>query len=67
MVRAIFPDDPNLASVHVTEAFDAEQTATYAGEQLEAETTTAEAEAFVEEAGVKAKAEEAATMADFQA
>jgi hypothetical protein len=67
MASDVFPDDPDLAYVHATEAIDEEQTAVYAAEQLEAE--TAAAEAFAKEAAMEAaeaRAEEAATMADLQ-
>jgi hypothetical protein len=79
MARVVFPGDPDLASVHATEAFDAEQTFAYAAEQLEAKMAATEvevAEAFAEEAMMEARAVEvaearaeeravqAATMAD---
>jgi hypothetical protein len=79
MASVIFPDDPDLASVHATEAFGVEQTSAYVAEQLEAKTAAAEvevAEAFAEEAMMEARAVQvaearaeevtvqAATMAD---
>jgi hypothetical protein len=61
MACGVYPNDPDLASVHATEAFDAEQTAAYAALQLEAEKVAAEA--FTEEAAMEAAEAEVAMEA----
>ena len=46
MARNAYPDEPDLAALHATEVFDAEQTAAYTlqAEQLDAEAAAGEAD-----------------------